>query len=310
MAMRSASVAMLAILALAALAGCSQKAAPTQSVAPTATTGSVRGVVVDAAIRPLAGVLVTLRVGDRSSTTNTSSDGLFRFDGVPAGSQVLRAHRTGYLDIQQPVQVEAGVEPLQTKVRLDTDPVYRKPFLQPFKFTGIMECSAVVNAPPPAGRAAVAVCALPSQTVGAPPTADTFIAVHTLDSGRPQFVQSELVWTPGSQFANQLLLYMDQRNHTAGTPQVGANGAQTGYSELASASGPSPVVVHLEGSAVNKLGRGYDLQLRVFAWFQDPMPVGAVVEQDFTLYSTVFYGFSPPAGWTFVKDQLPPVPGS
>jgi hypothetical protein len=309
--MRAAPWLMLAVLAATVLAGCSQKEAPaTQTVAPTATTGSVRGVVVDAAIRPLAGALVTLRVGDQASTANTSADGLFRFDNVPPGSQVLRAHRTGYLDVQLPVQVEAGVEPKEVKVTLDSDPVYRKPFLQPFKFNGIMECSAVVNAPAPAGRAAVAACALPGQTVGVSPTQDSFIAVHTLDAGRPQFVQSELVWTPGGPLANTLLLYLDERNHTAGAPTVGANGAQTGYTELASASGASPLVVHVEGPAVNRLGRGYDLQLRVFAWFEDPVPVGAVVEQDFTLYSTAFYGFKPPVGWTFVKDQLPAVPDS
>lgn len=299
---------MLAIVALSGLAGCLQKVGPDpQTLAQAATTGTVRGVVVDAAVHPLGGALVTLRVGDQSITANTTGSGLFRFDGVPAGSQVLQAHRTGFLDVQVPVQVEAGVaEPKEVKVTLDGDPGYRKPFIQPFKFTGIMECSAVANAPPPAGRAAVAVCALPGQTTGVALTQDSFIAVHTLDSGRPQFVQSELVWQAGSQLADTLLLYMDERNHTA-APTVGAQGAKTGYDELASASGPSPLIEHLEGMAVGRLGQGYDLQLRVFAWFQDPVPVGAVVEQPFTLYSTVFYGFSPPAGWS-LKDGLPAVP--
>lgn len=300
----------LALLAAASLAGCSQAAESGGPPAPTATTGSVRGVVVDAAIRPLAGALVTLRVGDAARTANTSADGLFQFDGVPAGSQVLRVHRTGYLAVQLPVQVEAGAAvPLQVKVTLDTDPAYRKPFLQPFKFSGLMECSAVVNAPPPVGRAAVAACALPGQTVGVSPTQDSFIAIHTLDAGKPDFVQSELVWEAGGPFANSLLLYLDQRNRSAGAPSVDAEGAQAGYTELASASGPSPLAVHVEGAGVNRLGRGHDLQLRVFAWFEDPVPVGAVVEQSFTLYSTVFYGFRPPEGWS-IADGLPPVPAA
>jgi hypothetical protein len=307
--MRLAPLLVLAAMALPLLAGCSEKAAPaTQSVAPLATTGAVRGVVVDAAIRPLAGALVTLRVASASLVANTTADGLFRFDGVPAGSQVLRAHRTGYLDVQLPVQVEAGVEPKEVRVALDADPAYRKPFIQPFKFTGIMECSAAVNAPAPVGRANVAACALAGQTAGVSPTQDSFMAVHTLDAGRPQFVQSELVWQPSGPLANSLLLYLDERNHTAGTPQVGTQGTQTGYTELATACGASPVVVHVEGPAVNRLGRGYDLQLRVFAYFEDPMPVGAVVEQTFTIYSNVFYGFKPPAGWIFGADGLPAVP--
>jgi Carboxypeptidase regulatory-like domain len=308
--MRAAPVLVLAAMALALLAGCAGKETPAAATTgPVATTGSVRGVVVDAAVRPLGGVVVTLRANDRSTLVNTTTSGLFRFDNVPAGSQVIKAHLKGYLDVQVPVQVEAGVvEPLETKVTLTGDPSYVKPYIAPFKFKGIMQCSAVVNAPQPAGRAAIAACDLPSQTTGVPLTQETFTIVHTLDAGRPRFVQSELVWQANGPFANQLLLYMDQKNHTA-TASVGAGGASTGYIELEHAAGPSPVVVHVAGADVNRLGMGYDLQLRVFAWYQDPVPAGAVFQQDFVVYSNVFYGFSPPAGWTFSKDStLPPVP--
>ncbi|MFO1535405.1 MAG: carboxypeptidase-like regulatory domain-containing protein [Thermoplasmatota archaeon] len=301
---------LVAALAMATLAGCAQQGSdvPHGAVAPTATTGTVRGLVVDAGIHPLAGAAVTLRVADHSTVANTSADGLFRFDGVPAGSHVLRVHRTGYLAVQLPVQIEPGVaEPGLVRVALDPDPAYRKPFLQPFKFSGLMECSAVVDAPAPVGRAAVAACALPGQTVGVSPTQDSFIAIHVLDSGRPDFVQSELVWTPSGPLADTLLLHMDQRNHSAGPPTVGAEGAQAGYTELASASGPSPLIVGVEGAGVNRLGLGNDLQLRVFAWFEEPVPVGVVVEQSFDLYSTVFYGFRPPMGWS-IADGLPTVP--
>ena len=311
--MKGRTLTLLALLGFALLAGCSAKSAgtATQSLAPTATTGSIRGVVVDSAIRPLPGVLVTLRAGaDKTSTVNTTASGLFRFDGVPAGSQVLKAHRTGYLDVQLPVQVEAAIaEPNETKVTLAIDPSYQKPFVQPFQYKGIMECSAVVNAPAPVGRAAVAACALPGQTTGqSTPVEDKFLVVHTLDSGKPRFVQSELVWEASGPFAGSLLLYMDERNHTA-SPTVGTTGAQTGYSELEHAAGPSPVIVHVQDEAVDRLGRGYDLQLRVFAWYQDPVPVGAVFQQSFTLYSTAFYGFAPPEGWSFAKEgKLPDIP--
>jgi len=301
------------VLLASLLAGCSQKQPPAQAVtlAPTATSGSVRGVVVDSAIRPLANVLVTLRVNDQSRTVNTTSSGLFRFDAVPLGSQVVRAHLKGFLDVQLPVQVEAGVEPPETKITLALDPSYLKPFIQPFQYKGIMQCSAVANAPAPAGRVAVAACALPSQATGQPlPVEDQFLVTHTLDSGKPRFVQSELVWEPSGPLANDLLLYMDERNHTA-APSVGTNGASTGYTELEHAAGPSPVIVHVQDEGVSKLGRGWDLQLRVFAWYQDPVPAGAVFQQSFTLYSTVFYGFSPPDGWSFAKEgKLPDVPPS
>lgn len=300
------------VLATALLAGCSQKATTQETTQVSATTGSIRGVVVDAAIRPLGGVLVTLRAGaDKTMTLNTTDGGLFRFDQVPAGVQVIKAHRVGYLDVQVQVPVQAGVaQPNETKVTLGIDPSYTKPFVQqPFKFQGIMQCSAMLNAPQPVGHTAVAACAVPGQTTGMAAADDRFIAIHPLDNGRPQFVQSELVWTPGGPLANQLQLYMDERNRTA-TMSAGQNGVSTGYYELEHSAGKSPVVVHVEGPAVQRLGQGYDLQLRVFAWYDDPTPAGAVFQQDFTLYSTVFYGFSPPSGWTFAAtNELPTPPG-
>ncbi|HUR61542.1 MAG TPA: carboxypeptidase-like regulatory domain-containing protein [Candidatus Thermoplasmatota archaeon] len=292
------------------LAGCSSKAVTQSTASPSATTGTIRGVVVDSAIRPLGGVLVTLRAGsDQVSILNTTEGGLFRFDNVPAGIQVVKAHRVGYLDVQLQVPVQAGVaEPNETKVTLAIDPSYTKPYVQqPFKFDGIMECSVMANAPQPAGHTAVAACALPGQTTGVDVAPDKFIVVHPLDAGRPQFVQSELVWTPGGPLANQLQLYMDQRNRTA-SMSAGATGVNAGYYELERASGKSPVVVQVEGAAVQRLGNGYDLQLRVFAWYDDPQPVGAVFQQEFTLFSTVFYGFSPPTGWTFAATGEVPTP--
>jgi hypothetical protein len=303
---------LLAVLLGSLLAGCSSKATPQQDAAQSATTGTLRGVVVDSAIRPLGGVVVTLRAGsDKTMIVNTTDSGLFRFEDVPAGIQVVKAHRVGYLDVQLQVPVQAGVmEPNETKVTLAIDPSYTKPYVQqPFKFQGIMECSVMANAPQPVGHTAVAVCAVPGQTAGASLADDKFIAVHPLDAGRPQFVQSELIWSPSGPLANQLQLYLDERNKTA-SMGAGQNGVTTGYYELEHASGRSPVVVHVEGPAVQRLGQGYDLQLRVFAWYDDPQPVGAVFQQEFTLFSTVFYGFSPPTGWTFAAtNELPTPPG-
>jgi hypothetical protein len=60
-----------------------------------------------------------------------------------------------------------------------------------------------------------------------------------------------------------------------------------------------------------KLGDETDLAVRAFSggMEQDPSGlVGASVEQEFTTYTHVFYGYTPPAGYRFSADGDPPAP--
>src|ERR1041385_1220277 len=101
------------LLASVAFAGCAGGARapsgdPLQDlhVAATATTGVIRGIVVDLAIHPVAGVALSLNVGDRTLRTNSSATGAFGFQGLPAGTYFIEAHRRGYATSRTGVDVE------------------------------------------------------------------------------------------------------------------------------------------------------------------------------------------------------------
>ena len=69
--------------------------------------GTITGRVVDSAThQPLAGVSVSIEGTARG--TATQSDGTFRLSGVPAGSQLLRARRIGYIPQLRNVDLATG----------------------------------------------------------------------------------------------------------------------------------------------------------------------------------------------------------
>lgn len=108
----------LGMLVVVLLAGCS--AAPdakdTQDGAfaaldevdagTSATRGAIKGVVVDEAIRPVAGANVTLVPG--SATVATDESGVFVFDDLEPGTYFLNASLSGYTTVQASADVVAG----------------------------------------------------------------------------------------------------------------------------------------------------------------------------------------------------------
>jgi hypothetical protein len=134
--MRAAAAA---AVALSLLAGCSDPPAEGTTVqladgsaVQLSDEGALSGVVVDEAIRPLAGVLVTVLGQGIDSVTDTG--GLFLVAELAPGLYTLAANATGYLRTQTTVEVVVG----QTaKVRMvlptDTTP---QPFHVTQKFEG------------------------------------------------------------------------------------------------------------------------------------------------------------------------------
>ena len=120
--MRIVPLLVIALLLAGSIAGCAdnnngakkpesaslkeaEKAANDLDVQATDTTGVIRGVLVDDALRPLAGAAVQLQ-GGGNATTNEA--GAFGFDGLEAGTYFLSASKDGYATIQQAVEVVAG----------------------------------------------------------------------------------------------------------------------------------------------------------------------------------------------------------
>src|SRR3954471_7065827 len=63
----------------------------------TASTGIIRGIVVDDAIRPLANATVGLQLADgKTQNTTSAKDGVFGFDGLAPATYFLHITKLGY----------------------------------------------------------------------------------------------------------------------------------------------------------------------------------------------------------------------
>jgi hypothetical protein len=309
-----------AVLVSALLAGCSAKSAPQPEdalpdvdVRSTATTGVIRGVVVDVAIRPIAGVTLTVQAKERTLTTQSSATGSFGFQGLAPGTYFIEAHKLGYGDVRVAADVAAGEDaPRVTKIALEPD-LATRPYVDAFVFKGFIECSVPAIAlcsVPNVGAQIVGLltCDEPLNQTGAPcvapanATSDHFITWYAV-ARLPDWVQTEMVWTPTSAAGERLTLY----HSYSGKEHIGIQGT------YGSATGASPLLLTSDRAASAKidLGNATDLAIRAFSggMGQDPSGfVGASVEQEFTAYTHVFYGYLPPTGYRFSADGAPPPP--
>jgi hypothetical protein len=319
--MRAFLVAVLALSAL--LAGCAGGGgkADDAQVQATATTGVIRGVVVDEAIRPLAGVKILIPLSDGTELNHTTAaDGAFAFDQLQPGAYVVHARKLGFLDASVATNVTAGVDvPENVRVQLLAD-VLNSPAIEQYSFNGFLQCSVTAVALRAAAcnpdEAAQPVCQLPVDVCTSGPgnlTSDEFMAVHTVSKQSVRFLQMELVWEAGSQASSSLRAIPGSRDPASGE-----------INDYRPFEGPSPLVMPMDGAVAQGLfiGNGKDLVVRVFSGYVNgtappmclpspvgcPWGVGASYEQRFQLFTHVFYGFTPPEGWQFGRDGLPPIP--
>lgn len=304
------------LLAAAFLAGCTQaNPAPAPEgeadfddlgLQADETTGVMRGVVIDDAIRPLVGVLINV-TGTAAHSTTTNDEGLFGLSNLEPGTYFVSASKAGFLPTQQSVEVIAGVEePPIVKILLTADAT-TAPFAQTHAFDGYIECSVSFVA---AGLAACSAVGLPN---------DKFIVTYSLERP-PQWIQSEMHWASTQAVSPELDLVYS------------APGSGALLDNYAEDYGPSPLLIQVNQTlAANRsLGAGADLMVRVFnqpiegTETGDPVGgddcidrpflggcttgVGVTLQQRFTILTTVFYGYQPPADWLYVVDGPYPAP--
>jgi hypothetical protein len=308
-----------ALLMAVSLAGCSDGGGqaepgpdvPDLGLEATATTGVIRGVVVDDAIRPLAGVLVTATAAGQPTRQATTGDtGFFGFEGLSPGTYFLTANRTGYFETQTSVEVVAGVpDPPVAKLQLAAD-IANMPYSVLSKFDGFLEC----------GLSVIALCAAGQELpVVGNLTNDRFYGIVTVERP-PMLIQSEMVWEPTTAASDELWIW-----HSLESKDGGFNGSCDCWVQ-----GPSPLVMvtNETGAVDNEYGTNNDVYVRIFTGSidgtrnpADPSGcygnpavvtycggVGYSVEQPFTVYTTVFYGYLPPDGWQFTVDGNAPAP--
>lgn len=313
----SAAVLLVATL----LAGCSGGGGgqtpvddPVPVLKATDTTGVIRVVVFDAAIRPLGNATVEVMLGPEVVTSKaTDKDGFAGFEDLDPGTYFVKARKPLYHEAQQAVEVVAGVDdPTAVKVQL----IQRTgdiPFYQEYKIEAFLECSAamgnwcfIANYYP----------CLAMQTAGQPClgnlTADNSFFDIPLTPGRvPDWLQGEMIW----ESTQAAFTYMSWR-FDIDDPET----ATIEYTP--EATGASPLLVVASKERMDDLGLSINSTLAVEAFHagsptvcdNDPtgdtlcVYTGAAVEQRFTYIIHAFYGYVPPEGWRFSTEGKVPQP--
>lgn len=142
--MRVTPLALLSVCLVTgmALAGCSAGGGSNGGTTDgdldvTTETGGIRGVVVNQAIQPIAGVVVTM-TGGKNATT--AEDGAFTFTGLEAGDYFISAGKAGYRPAQVAAAVVAGeADPAVVRILLEAIAT-ATPYLEINKLDGYYEC--------------------------------------------------------------------------------------------------------------------------------------------------------------------------
>ena len=239
--------------------------------------------------------------------TDSLANGGFGFQGLAPGTYFISASKPGFNDVRVGADVKANDNsPAITKVAMEANPSTR-PFVESYIFKGFMDCSTTAGAPG-VGHLSAALCAFPNgASCGLDPvpcspnvTADN-TQVHYQPQRVPTWVQSEMVWQSTQALGSDLgLMY---------SWSCDSNG---GFLCDHGVDGPSPLLLTANGKDIQKIGIGNstDIYIRVFntAASSSMSTVGATVEQDFIVYTHVFYGFAPPEGYRFSRDGDPAIP--
>ncbi|MHB1261201.1 MAG: carboxypeptidase-like regulatory domain-containing protein [Thermoplasmatota archaeon] len=255
-------------------------AARSVDVAATDTTGVIRGVVVDGALRPVAGASVRLNAG---AEVETGATGAFGFAGLDAGTYFLTAEKPGYATAQVAVDVVAGRdEPEPVRILLEAVPD-QAPFIEALSARLVVDLAASVD-----GVVAVSLSGL-----GVFGEGGQSFSLEVAPNGT--VAQSEFVWEPVSPMA--------ESGHVAGGTVVGGD-----WLDVSGAwRGMSPIVAVAQATVGNETAD----QVAYTFWpsASSGTPVGMQAGQAVDAFVHIFHNFRPDEGWTFTADGPHPVPG-
>lgn len=284
------------------LAGCSDPTAegPRGS---GAQMHAVQGVVVDAAIRPLSGVIVTIPARPEVQPVTTGIDGTFLFHDLSPGVIVLLLDKPGFLSSTVQIDVQPGLPVV--KIQLDALEE-SNPYAVLESFRGHVECG--VGSAPVAGLSAGCSVLLGSALyvlcTGSGPVPPTGICIGgtnpyfvSIAAGNMTVAQTEVVWQATVNGMSELLVgsYVVDRD---GVVVAGVPGA----------SGHSVLVRRLNATTVDEFDLGRTQHLAIYVNPGNTAPVNVVVQQSYEVYHTSTFLFEPDASWVFARDGDVPVP--
>ena len=310
--MRRVALAPVVVLLALLMAGCT--GGPPAGTPEGASVGQdevvLAGVVVDTAIRPLAGATVTVVPGDLNATTGV--DGAFRFTGLEAGDYQLTVRRAGYLDSVTTAHAGPASTSEEVQIVLEYKPTELR-FANVYKFDGLYECGfwptngcANVNI-----VTGIMLCEAPDPVPCFNATSDQSIFLQWVDPGM-QLLQSEIAWEPTLDVGKELEFSIGGANQ-----QELQQGVAPAYNFT---NGQSPLMLRADWATLNESRIGHEraLLVQIGSGASDTIPDCVVTapcgptvqfQQPFTVFTTTFYGYLPPEGWLFATEgSVPPPP--
>lgn len=285
----------LALLALLALAGCaadepSGKDRP--QAEPGAGEGTVRGFVVDEAIRPVAGAAVAVRsaVGGAGAPVQAETDARGEFAlALPAGAYLLEASHARFAPTRSEVQVAEGFE---SSVVLQFEfPAEMAPYHTTEKWDGFVVCSLSTPAftseecgegvGTPAGRVGKQANNLVRHDFG-------------VDSTDLQTLVVEVAWSPTSEAGTSLVVYTV--SDWVCDPECDGN-------DLGTEHGTSPIHHRVDRDALLEELEQPEPEFSVFVLADDEAGAATLVlNQPFQVFVSKFYRDAAPEGFSFLQQ--------
>lgn len=266
----------------------------------TSTTGLIRGVVFDQAIFPIEGAKVAIK--DAGKEVLTNEQGAFVIDELEPGIYTLSVSKFGYGPVQASAEVKAGVDkPAIVKVKLEATSV-GLPTVTPLVFEGRIECQEGA-ALGPGTYAYHSTC---SSSALAPLFPDDRFAVrYDIGTELPSFIQAEMDWKSTQTLSKQLA-------HNFHYPNPSDLDGQRDLT----VSGDAPLTNRMDADRSKEYVEGLNyeageelvLRMRMFTRATDDFGVALTIGQDFTVYTHVFYNWTPEDDWRFITDGAPVPP--
>lgn len=305
-----------ALWGLSILGGCvgvgeaqSQTGGPTGTVdaAGGATTspeafGSIRGLVIDDELRPLAGAGVALLTTNVAVETN--GRGEYAILNLAPGAYNVAAQKLGYESAAKQAKVQAGLESW-LNLTLVPLPVTGEAVYDTDVYTTVIECMVQTFV-------WVSTCSWPyelayltlhqygvnASNYGLPPDIQRNQFRHNVSAGFGiQTVVSELEWKPTTTLAKKLRIvncrHYDQIQDTC-------------VERYGQVGGESPLLVHWKVPKAKLPQKPGDLFWYISAvWLQwgATTEAGLVFEQKVTLYNTRVYGTEAPEDWSLLQPK-------
>ena len=297
-------VGVLAVV-VALLAGCAESPGPTgegddfseeldEDLQATATTGVIRGVVVDKAVVPVSDVTVTIQGSGQATVTN--AQGAFGFKDLEPGTYFLAASKVGFNGTQTSVEVVAGVDRPDIVKMLVVAVPGLQPYVEALQFNGFLLCGAAI------GYTSVGCTTLPA-IADATSSASIFpVDFETL----PMWSQAELIWENTQPLAGAFIWEQTLQGSNTNLDYR----ESTGSPALTYVSTPVLEERHEDilDQGINFRFFGGPHELCPATGYPNSFGCGVTADQSAEVFAHIFYNFAPEEGWRFTADGAPQIP--